>query len=458
MRINLPLSSNKDGVEDNQNTRLVNMYIEPSEGGRFPWVAVGCPGLKQFVDIGQDILGFSLMANTLYVVTDVGLWSVSSAGVKTFIGELTPGKPIMANDGTQLAIAKGGRGYVYNGTLSQITDPDFPAVSSVTWQDQYFIWSTLNSGEYVWSALADATDYDALDFATAEVSPDPLVRVISDHQEIWMFGTQTVEIHRTTSGDPPFRRAMDAAITNGCLSAASIQPADNSLFWVGVDPSGSAGVFRANGYTPSRISSRWVDSLIEAEPNKAEISACTYASRGHIFYVVTLPNVGVSLAYDASTGKWHERASYGRAAWRVEHTIYAFGRRLGGGPDGIIYEIDENTYSENDAPRIAKVVFPFVASDGKPIFVHRLELFVRPGVGLTAGQGSDPMVMLRVSKDGGRTWGNERWRGLGKIGEYEKRVRWGRLGQAKSFLFEVSVSDPVNFGIIGAALEVSGGD
>src|SRR5690606_13402712 len=115
-------------------------------------------------------------------------------------------------------------------------------------------------------------------------------------------------------------------------------------------------------------------------------------------------------------------------------------------------------YDENDDHLVRTVTFPYVSGEGKRVFAHNFELVVRPGAGLITGQGSDPKVMLRVSRNGGRTGGPERWRALGKIGEYGTRVRWGRLGAARNFLFEVSVSDPVNLGILGAYLEATLGD
>jgi hypothetical protein len=67
----------------------------------------------------------------------------------------------------------------------------------------------------------------------------------------------------------------------------------------------------------------------------------------------------------------------------------------------------------------------------------------------------DPQVMLRWSDDGGHTWSNEHWVGMGKIGEYGKRVIWRRLGMTTKLrdrVYEVSGSDPVKIAIMGAEL------
>jgi hypothetical protein len=72
------------------------------------------------------------------------------------------------------------------------------------------------------------------------------------------------------------------------------------------------------------------------------------------------------------------------------------------------------------------------------------------GVGKTTGQGSDPIIMLQVSKDGGHTWGNEIWVPFGKIGEYRRRAVWRRLGRSRDWVFKFRVTDPVKTVFVAA--------
>lgn len=66
--------------------------------------------------------------------------------------------------------------------------------------------------------------------------------------------------------------------------------------------------------------------------------------------------------------------------------------------------------------------------------------------------GTNPQVMLRWSNDGGRTWGPEHWRNAGKQGEYGKRVRWNRQGVGRRRVYEVVLTDPIQWRIVGAYL------
>lgn len=68
--------------------------------------------------------------------------------------------------------------------------------------------------------------------------------------------------------------------------------------------------------------------------------------------------------------------------------------------------------------------------------------------------GSDPQVMMRLSNDGGKTWGLERWRGAGKTGEYNKRIVWYRLGQGRKRVFEISTTDNIPWRLLGASIDL----
>jgi len=50
---------------------------------------------------------------------------------------------------------------------------------------------------------------------------------------------------------------------------------------------------------------------------------------------------------------------------------------------------------------------------------------------------------MRVSKDGGKTYGLEQWRSIGKIGKFNTRAVWNRLGRAREWTFKFRVTDPI---------------
>jgi len=83
-----------------------------------------------------------------------------------------------------------------------------------------------------------------------------------------------------------------------------------------------------------------------------------------------------------------------------------------------------------------------------------LQVDVESGVGLETGQGEDPQLMLRVSKDSGHHFTNERWLSAGKVGEYNRRAKWYRLGDSRTWTFRIRATDPVKWIIIQAIADV----
>ena len=88
----------------------------------------------------------------------------------------------------------------------------------------------------------------------------------------------------------------------------------------------------------------------------------------------------------------------------------------------------------------------------------RFELDVESGVGAPECCGVNPVWMLDISKDGGRTFGPlQTFRSMGRIGEYLTRLRWLRLGQGRQWILRLQSTDPVRRVIIGTYYDIYAG-
>src|SRR5690606_10460484 len=103
------------------------------------------PGLGLLLTIGNGpIRGEYYSTNGKHFVVSANkLYYVSSAWVATELGTLTTstGPVSMADNGVSLLAVDGANGYVValsSNAFAQVTDPDFPAASQVTYQDGYF--------------------------------------------------------------------------------------------------------------------------------------------------------------------------------------------------------------------------------------------------------------------------------------------------------------------------------
>lgn len=454
--------------------RCVNLFAEiVPEGGKEPAFLQRAPGLRLLTTVGTGpIRGLNAYGGNLYVVSGEQLIKLDSAYTATVIGNVSgaTGSVSMANDGNHLFIACDGPSYVYNATtlaFGQITDVDFPGALTVSYLDGYFVFIEPDSQKVWVTSLLDPTSIDPLDFASAEGDPDGLVSSIVDHSEVWLFGTNSIEVwYNSGNADFPLQRIQGAFNEIGCAATFSVAKLDNGLFWLGQDARGQGIVYRANGYTGQRISTHAVEWQIQQYSNVSDATAYTYQQDGHSFYVLNFPSANATWVYDVATQAWHERAGFingaftrHRAEWQ---TFFNNALTLGDYQNGNIYTFDMEVYADHD--RIQKWLrswraLPTGQNNLKRTVQHTLQLDCETGTGLENGQGSNPQIMLRWSDDAGHTWSNEHLASMGKIGEYFKRVFWRRLGMTlklRDRVYEVSGTDPVKVAIVGAELLLDG--
>jgi len=484
--------------------RMVNLYPEATpEGGKEAGFLNRCPGLRLLCTAGVGpIRGIWEHNGIGYIVSGLELYSVSSTWNVTLIGTVAGTGPVsMADNGAQLFIACNGPSYIYNfNTLAfqQITDPDFAGAVTVGYIDGYFVFNQPDS-QILWvTSLLDGTSIDPLEFASAEGSPDGLVSLIVDHREVWLFGTNSVEVwYDAGLTDFPLTRIQGAFNEIGCAAAYSVAKLDNGLFWLGSDARGRGIVYRANGYTGQRVSTHAIEFAIQGYGDISDAVAYTYQQEGHAFYVLIFPSANATWVFDVATGAWHERAGFANGLLgrhRSNCQMSMAGEIVVGDYDnGNLYAFDLDVFADNG--EVQKWLrswraLPPGQNDLKRTAHHSLQLDCETGVGLSGNdvpdelsyllteasvelltesgdtitvdmevvQGSNPQVMLRWSDDGGHTWSNEHWTSMGAIGTYGTRAIWRRLGMTTKLrdrVYECSGTDPVKIAILGAELGVT---
>jgi hypothetical protein len=456
--------------------RMVNLFPEViPEGGKEAGFLNRAPGLKLQQTVGtgpiRALWAHQTNGSDFYVVSGTEFFKLTSlTGTPVKLGNVSGTGPVsIADNGTQIFLAANGPSYIYNevtNVFAQITDPDFPGAVTVAYLDGYFVFNQPNS-QFIWvSQLLDGTSVDPLDFASAEGSPDGVVGLIADHRELWVFGTDSVEVwYNSGAVDFPLQRIQGAFNEIGCVSAYTIAKMDNGLFWLGTDARGQGIVYRANGYTGVRISTHAIEYAIAQYGNISDAIAYTYQQEGHAFYVLTFPSGNATWVYDVSTQAWHERAGFDNGEFMRHRSNCQcnFGGNIivGDFQNGNIYTFDLDVYADNGG--IQKWLrswraLPTGQNNLKRTAQHSLQLDCETGVGLNTGQGSDPEVMLRWSDDGGHTYSNEHWASIGKIGAYGHRTFWRRLGMTlklRDRVYELSGTDPVKIAIVGAELIIS---
>lgn len=449
--------------------RTLNCYVELDNASpRAPAALYGTPGTVRKLTfptgpvrgaIKEGAYSWWVSGSTVYRV-DADYATTALGTIDTDVGEVG-----IASNGGQLLVVDGVAGWlvdVPSATLTNISDPEFPnGVRRVAYQDGFFLVAGDGSGRfYINERPNDGSQWNGLDFASAEGSPDNTIGIISDHREVWLFGELSAEVWvNTGNADFPFQRSGNVFIEHGCAAAGTVAKADNTVFWLGADDKGSGVVWRADGYTPVRISTHALEKALGEYSTIADAFAFTYQQEGHIFYVLTFPAAGATWCYDAATQLWHERAwrnpdTGALLRWRPNCSVFAHGEHLVGDfENGNVYALDLDVYSDDGSPILRLRRTTANEAMQQRMFYAGLQIDMETGVGVASGQGEAPVLMLRYSNDGGHTWSGERTATVGKTGEYGARARFNRLGSGRNRVWEISMTDPVKFAVFGAVLD-----
>jgi len=379
---------------------MVNLFpeaIPEGSGGKEAGFLLRCPGLRLVATVGDGpIRGLWVTNGVAYVVSGSEFYSLDTNWTATLIGTVSGTGPVsMADNGTQIFIACNPTSYIYNtstAVFGQITDPDFPGAGSVGYLDGYFVFNEPDTQKFWVTSLLDGTSIDPLDFASAEGYPDNVVALIVDHREIFLFGNTSVEVwYDAGTPDFPMARIQGAFMEVGCGAAYSVAKLDNSVFWIGSDARGRGIVYRANGYTPTRISTNALEYAIQSYGNLSDAIAYTYQQDGHPFYVLIFPSAQATWVYDVSTQLWHERAGFenGQFVRHRSNCQMSFNSEVvvGDYEDGRLYAFDLDVYADDD--QIQKWLrswraLPTGQNNLKRSAHHSLQLDAETGIGLNA--------------------------------------------------------------------------
>jgi len=343
--------------------------------------------------------------------------------------------------------------------FSQIIDEDYPSAATIAWQDGYFVINQPDSQRFYISDINNGFLWDSLDFASAESNPDNIVSINSDNGNLYLFGQFSTEFWTNTGDlDFPFDRISGGAIEWGCAAVNTICKYDNSLCFLARNVMGQVIVAKMQGYLPLRISNPEIEFIINNYPAVSDATAFTYMLGGHPMMQINFPSGGESWLYDGLSKLWSKVKGFNITRHRAEIGINYLDKIIVSDySNGNLYRLNPDSYDDNGEPNEFEVISRHLDDEGVRLSIDQLELEMETGVGLSSGQGSNPQIMLAISKDGGHTYGTEQWVTIGAIGNYSSRAMWRRLGQSRDWTFKFRITDPVKRCIFGSSLKVRKG-
>jgi hypothetical protein len=397
--------------------RLVNLFPEAiPDGGKEAGFLNRAPGLQFLQTVGtgpiRALWAHQTNGSDFYVVSGIQVFKLTStSATPQLLGTVSGTGPVsIADNGATIFFACNGPSYTYfepTGEFNQITDENFPGAVTVAYIDNLFVFNEPNSQRIYSVDTVDPVTatyiyplvFSATDVSSADGSPDGVVAINVDHRQMWVFGTDSVEVwYNAGLKDFPLTPIQGAFNEIGCVAAFSVAKLDNALFWLGTDARGQGIVYKNNGYSGVRVSTHAIEYAIAQYGNISDAVAYTYQQEGHAFYVLNFPSASKTWVYDVSVQAWHERASGNEGQYRHRSNCQCnFGGTIivGDFENGNIYAFDLDVYADNG--QIQRWLrswraLPTGQNNLKRTAHHSLQLDAESGVGLN---GIDPFAPLK---------------------------------------------------------------
>lgn len=439
---------------------VVALYPTPGFGSPIAQPASG--EVRGMYTLADGTLLFFVIGTTAY--------KMDTLNAVTAIGTLTTGSGAVdiVDNSLHVMIVDGVNRYAYilaSGTFSTIASTDGPWSGGVTLAavDNYIVYNQPGNSQQFAATNSLSTTTPALSFASKFGGPDPLLSIVATSRDLFLLGANTTEPWIDVGVFPfPFQIIPGGNSEHGCIAPHSPARFGETFAFLSRDNRGQGIVRQMTGYIPMRISTHAVEHSLVGKVITDAIGF-TYQYDGHEFYVLTFPTADLTWVYDDTAKKWHKWLSqdaYGNFHRHRANCSALFNNQvlIGDRDNGGIYVLDNSVYTENGTPIRRVRQAPHLVSDFKRIAYSQLQIQFQPGVGLDGtGQGTTPRAMLKWSDDGGSTFGNEHWTGIGAIGQYKNRAIWRRMGTARDRIFHVSITDPVRAVIISADLTAYSG-
>ena len=323
--------------------------------------------------------------------------------------------------------------------------------------DYFFYTDTYGIGS---SATTSAFNGD-LNYQKAENISDNINGLIAVNGILWVFGIRSYQIYQSQPGNQfnPFIGVSTAGNQIGCKAPKSITTVNNQVFWLGSSTAGENTIFVGAGINDiQRISTNAIEIEIGKMKDATDAIGQTWAFNGHTFYAITFPTADKTFVYDLSTKEWHNRSTRDPLLnvphlWNYQFATLAYNKIWFSTYDGqYLTYLDGDKLTEYDGRPIVRTrVSPVIISQFSNVIMNEFELECSVGSTLIlSGQGSNPQAMLQISLDGGFTWSNEKWKTLGKTGQYLMRTKWAGLGMGRLIVIRIVISDPVKVIMTGA--------
>lgn len=390
-----------------------NVYFDVSkEPDRAPVAAYGTPGTIHFCTpsgFTTRAMYFMPALSGILVLQGRMLFLVSDYGIPRKIVTLPnesdiQGEASITDNGTQVLIITRDHGYIIdtknNYLITDITS-QLPqgGSNSCAFLDGYFIVNRRNTQQFFISQLYDGLTWNALDFASAETSPDNLKAVVANNGYLYLLGELTTEIWVNNGGALfPFDKIQGATITYGLISIDSLAVINTSIVALVRDRYGMLAIGTIEGGRFTELSTPDISYIINKYATVDSADGFVYALNGRYFYQITFNNNATWL-YDFTSGAWSRIESWKLAFSKYRYGV-AFNRKfiVSNYSNGRLAYFDADTYTEEGAQLVREIQFNHVfAPTQNYSLISRFRAWIDTGQGLAIAGASTPGSAIQVT-------------------------------------------------------------
>ena len=410
----------------------------------------------------------------LFTINGSNFYELDTAGNRTLLNGSDPiaagARVQWAFNGLVIALLVPGTpvGYFFtlNGDVFEtITDTayiDYGDKYDVTYKDGFFVYITLF--EFFLSSIRtdnDGKNFDGLDFATAEINPDRNVSCQTIRNELYIFGTESIEVFQNVGAlDFPFARVNGAHVDRGlsipfpdlCI------PFQDSYVFVGAGRNEGVAIWRGVSASSQRLSTPAIENLLQETLKTGpagEPYLFRYSEQGHYFFGLNFYNQ-FTILYDETASQlaqkpiWHRRESNSLSYWRASHIEEAGNRIFACDTvDARIGELELTVGTEYTETLTRRFNTSYTQAEGERWRCPWVELHTENDVAPPNAVLPEPgNVTLRFSDDGGYSFIGEQSKPMPQNQASIQRTRFQRLGQAdfsRVWQFETAINQPITF-------------
>lgn len=414
----LPLvvvTSNRDGTVT-KDAKLVNCYIEITPEGEldiYKRPGLASAGVIADGEVGRGVFFwdgavYSIYGDVLYRDgVSVGTGLDETNGMYRF--------DTILGANPKLVLGNGKEAYTYNvvdglsATLHSInieypeeTVKGFAYLNGPIYvtQPEAVVWgSEINSVDQV-------GDWSAINFIRAQIEPDEAIFTSKQLVYVVVIKQWTVE-YFFDAGNPtgsPLGPVQGMKVSYGCANGDSVQKINDVIFMLSSDQTASLQIASLDRGAITVVSTPSIDRLLETVNIETEVvHSWQLKLDGHSFYVITLKNINLTLAYDITQQLWFQWTDHEGNYFPIVASGYDIEGRhiLQHESNGRLYYCSNLYYTDLNDPIIVDIVTPIF--DGQTY--RRKQLNIMKFVG---DQVEGSMLKARFTANDYQNW--SQWR------------------------------------------------